>query len=112
MFGHLGSFKGWIQTEARVIPSYHGMLIIMCICSDRLAVQDCEMHYMNAWLKRCVFNLDLNRESVSEPRTLSGRVFHSLGARYEKVLPPLVDFAILGTTKSPEFCDLRERVGL
>ncbi len=23
--------------------------------------------YMNAWLKRCVFNLDLNRESVSEP---------------------------------------------
>ncbi len=30
---------------------------------------------------------------------------------WEKVLPPLVDFAI-GTTKSPEFCDLRERVGL
>ncbi len=28
---------------------------------------DCEMHYMNAWLKRVVFNLDLNRESVSEP---------------------------------------------
>ncbi len=66
---------------------------------------------MNAWLKRCVFNLDLNRESVSEPRTLSGRLFQSLGARYEKVLPPLVDFAILGTTKSPEFCDLREQVG-
>ncbi len=41
-------------------------------------------------------NLDLNRESVSEPRTFSGRLFHSLGARYEKVLPPLVDFAILG----------------
>ncbi len=20
------------------------------------------MHYMNAWLKRCIFNLDLNRE--------------------------------------------------
>ncbi len=38
----------------------------MCMCSDGLAVQDCEMHYMNAWLKRCVFNLDLNRESVSE----------------------------------------------
>ncbi len=67
---------------------------------------------MNAWLNRCVFNLDLNRESVSEPRTLSGRLFQSLGARYEKVLPPLVDFAIRGTTKSPEFCDLRERVGL
>ncbi len=54
---------------------------------------------MNAWLKRCVFNLDLNRESVSEPRTFSGRLFHSLGARYEKVLPPFVDFAILGTRK-------------
>ncbi len=53
------------------------------------------MHFMNAWLKRCVFNLDLNRESVSEPRTLSGRLFQSLGAKYEKVLPPLVDFAIL-----------------
>ncbi len=50
---------------------------------------------MNAWLKRCVFNLDLNRESMSEPRTLSGILFQSLGARYEKVLPPLVDFAIL-----------------
>ncbi len=69
---------------------------------------------MNAWLKRCVFNLDLNRESVSEPRTLSGRLFQSLGAKYEKVLtlPPLVDFAILGTTKSPEFYDIKERVGL
>ncbi len=66
---------------------------------------------MNAWLKRCVFNLDLNRESVSEPRMLSGRLFQSLGAKYEKVLPPLVDFATL-CPKSPEFCDLRERVGL
>ncbi len=28
--------------------------------------QDYEMHYMIVWLKRCVFNLDLNRESVSE----------------------------------------------
>ncbi len=66
---------------------------------------------MNAWLKRCVFNLDLNKEGVSEPRTLSGRLL-SLGAKYEKVLPPLVDFAILGTTKSPRFRNLRERVGL
>ncbi len=49
---------------------------------------------------------------VGEPRTLSGRLFQSLGAKYEKALPPLVDFGILGTTKSPEFCDLRERVGL
>ncbi len=23
---------------------------------------------MNSWLQRCIFNLDLNRESVSEPR--------------------------------------------
>ncbi len=53
---------------------------------------------MNAWLKRCVFNLDLNRESVPETRTLSGRLFQSLGAKYEKVPPLLVDFAILGTT--------------
>ncbi len=62
--------------------------------------------------KEMSFNLDLNRESVSEPRTLSGRLFQSLGAKYEKALPPLVDFAILGTIKSPEFCDLRERDGL
>ncbi len=67
---------------------------------------------MNAWLKSCVFTLDLNRESVSEPRTLSRRLFKILGAKYEKVIPPLVDFDILGTTKSPEFCDLTERVGL
>ncbi len=67
---------------------------------------------MNAWQNRCVFNLDLKKESVSETRTLSGRLFKSLGVKYEKVLPLLVDFAILGTTKSPEFCNLRERVGL
>ncbi len=65
---------------------------------------------MNARLKRWVFNLDLNRESVSEPRTLSGRLFQNLGAKYENVLPPLVDFAILGTTKCPELCDLRENI--
>ncbi len=63
---------------------------------------------MNAWLKRCVFNLDFNRESVSEPRTLSGRLFQSLGARYEKVLPPLVDFAILGTTFTFTFSHLAD----
>ncbi len=68
------------------------------------------MHYMNIWLKRSVFNLYLNRESVSEPRTLPGRPFQSLGSKYEKVLPPLVDFVILGTTKSPEFSNLMERV--
>ncbi len=83
----------------------------MCVLSDIHAVQDCEKNYINTWLKRCVFNLDLNRESVSEPRTLSGRLFQSLGAKYEKVIPPLVDFAVLCTTRSPEFCDLRERDG-
>ncbi len=40
---------------------------------------------------------------MSEPRTLSGRLSQSLGAKYEKVLPPFVDYAILDTTKSPEF---------
>ncbi len=54
----------------------------------------------------------LNRESVSEPQTLSGRQIQSLEAKCEKALPPLVDFAILGTTKSPEFYDLREWDGL
>ena len=64
------------------------------------------MHYLNAWPKRCVFNLDLNRESVSEPRTLSGRLFQSLGAKCEKAVPPLVDFAIQGTTKVQSFATL------
>lgn len=31
---------------------------------------------------------------------------------YENALPPLVDLVILGTIKSPEFCDLKERDGL
>ncbi len=84
----------------------------MFIWSDVTEVQGYEIHYVNAWLKRCVFSLDLNRESVSEPWTLSGRLFQSLGAKYEKALPPLVDFAILGTTKSPEFYHLGERDGL
>ncbi len=39
---------------------------------------------MNAWLKRYVFNLDLDRESVSERILLSGRLSQSLGAKYEK----------------------------
>ncbi len=64
------------------------------------------MHYVNAWLKRCVFNLDLNRESVSEPRTLSGRLFQSLGAKYEKALLPLVDFAIFVLPRVQSFATL------
>ncbi len=82
----------------------------MYIWSDIAEVQSCEINYVNAWLKRWVFNL--NRESVSEPWTVSGRLFQSLGAKCEKALPPLVDSAILGTTRSPEFCDLREHDGL
>ncbi len=58
-------------------------------------------------LAKEILNLDLNRESVSEPRTLSGRLFQK-----KNLYLLLVDFAILGTTKSPEFCDLRERDGL
>ncbi len=49
---------------------------------------------------------------MSEPRTLSERLFQSLGAKNEKVIPPSVDVAIISITKSPEFCYLRERVGL
>ncbi len=61
----------------------------MYVWSDITAVQNYEMRYMNAWQKRCVFNLDINRESVSEPWTLSERLFQSLGAKYEKVLTSL-----------------------
>ncbi len=43
---------------------------------------------------------------MSETGKLSGRLFQSLGAKCENALPPLEDFAILGTTKSPEFCSL------
>ncbi len=66
---------------------------------------------MNAWLKRGVFNLDLNRESVPEPERYQAG-YSRVWEPNMKVLPPLVDFAILGTTKSPELCDPRERVGL
>ena len=65
------------------------------------------MHYVNAWPKRCIFNLDLNRESLSHEHYQEG-----LGAKCENALPPLVDLDILGTTRSPEFCDLKERDGL
>ena len=67
---------------------------------------------MNAWLKRCVFNLVLNWESESEQRTVSGRLFQSFGAKCENALPPLVVLDILGMTKSLEFSDLKERDGL
>ncbi len=47
---------------------------------------------------------------MSEPQTLSGRLFQSLGAKYEKALPPLVGFAILGTTRSQSFVTLGSRL--
>ncbi len=50
---------------------------LMCFWPDIAEVQGYEKHYVNAWLKRCVFNLDLNGESVSEPWTLSGRLIKS-----------------------------------
>ncbi len=72
MFGHLRSFKGWIQTEACVIPSYRNRetnrdIISVAVVPSKQkifvqpklknnnvrlirynAVQDYEMHYMNA----------------------------------------------------------------
>jgi len=62
------------------------------------------MHYLNAWLTRSVFNL---KGSESEPQSISGRLFQSLGAKCENALPPLVDLDVL-----PEFCDLKECGGL
>jgi len=42
------------------------------------------MHYVNAsWQKRCVFNLDLNWESLSH------KYQEGLGAKCENALPPL-----------------------
>jgi len=74
---------------------------------------------VNAWLKRCVFNLVVNWDNESEPRTISGRLFHSLGAKCENTLPPLMDLDILGLdldilglTRSLEFGDLTECNGL
>ncbi len=79
----------------------------ICIWSDITAEQDYEMHYVNAWLKRWVFNPDLNRESVYKPERYQ--------EGYSRVWEPsqkTLDFAILVTTKSPEICDLKEREGL
>uniref|UniRef100_A0A8C2A4H6 PTPRF interacting protein alpha 1 n=1 Tax=Cyprinus carpio TaxID=7962 RepID=A0A8C2A4H6_CYPCA len=54
------------------------------------------VHDLNDKLENEIANKDsLVCQSVSEPRTLSGRLFQSLGAKCEKALPPLVDFAIL-----------------
>ncbi len=36
---------------------------------------------MNAWLKRCVFNLDLNRESVSEPPNVISKAIPEFGSQ-------------------------------
>ncbi len=44
----------------------------MCIWSDVTEVQDYEMYYVNAWLKRCVFNLDLNRVCLNSERYQEG----------------------------------------
>ncbi len=39
---------------------------------------------------------------MSASRTTLGRLFQTLGAKYEKDLPPAVDFDILGIIKWPE----------
>ena len=49
----------------------------MCVSSDITGVQGYEMYYLDALQKRCVFKLDLNWESESEPRTLLGRLSYS-----------------------------------
>ncbi len=36
---------------------------------------------MNAWLKRCVFNIDLNRESVFEPRNVIRKAIPEFGSQ-------------------------------
>ncbi len=54
-------------------------------------------------LKRWVFNLDLNWQSVSASRTVFGRLFQSLGAKKENDLPPAVDFDILGIINGQSF---------
>ncbi len=65
---------------------------------------------MNAWLNRCVFNLDLNRDSVSEPRTLSGRLFQSLGANMKKVSTSFSGLCYPRYYQESEFCNLGSRV--
>jgi len=56
--------------------------------------------------------LVLTWNSESELRTISGRLFQSLGAKCENALPPLVDLDILGMTRSLKFSDLKECDGL
>ncbi len=63
----------------------------MCVWSDITAVQDYEMRYMNAWLKRWVFNLDLNRESVWTERYQEC---------YSRAYTPLISIFILIQFKS------------
>jgi len=58
------------------------------------------------------FITPLNWDIKSEPRTISGRLFQSFGAKCENALPPLVDLDILGMTSSLEFSDLKECDGL
>ncbi len=36
---------------------------------------------MNAWLKRCVFNLDLNRESLFEPPNVIRKDIPEFGSK-------------------------------
>ncbi len=67
---------------------------------------------MNAWLKRCVFNLDLTERVCLNPGCYQEGYYRVWEQKCEKALPPLVDFAILVTTKSLEFCDHREQNGL
>ncbi len=55
---------------------------------------------MIVWLKRCVFNLDLNRESVSENMqsiylTTNLYIFYEVANSYEFVRPHSYDFCMI-----------------
>ncbi len=49
---------------------------------------------------------------MSASRTLLGRLFQSLGAKWKKDLLPAVDFDILGIIKWPEFLERSGRGAL
>ncbi len=69
----------------------------MCFWSDITAVQDYEMYYINTWLKRCVFNLDLNRESVSEPPNIIRKAIPEFGRQIWKNSTLFSGFCYLST---------------
>ncbi len=108
MFGHLGSFKGWIQTEACVITSYHWMLIPWQkqFCPKKL-INNSVAHSVKRRgerLNKCSSNLEIDRYIGLPIFFPIFKHFTLIGYRFPKKITIWLSHTIIQSITSSEMC--------